>query len=99
LFRRKIPMAVSPDSQNTLLSFLYHVSYNRSVNRAFHHAPDDVMGTDFNLSTEIRQVLLDLGHLTGILTPADEAARKGLIDKLMGLLGDEFKAGQSKFIW
>jgi hypothetical protein len=92
-------MALSADSQSTLLSFLYHVSYNRSVKRAFHNAPDDVMSEDFNLSAQIRQVFLNLGQLTGSLELADEAKRKQLIDQLMGLLGDEFKAGQSKVIW
>jgi len=92
-------MAVSPDAQNSILSFLYHVSYNRSVNRAFHQAPDDVMRLDFNLSQPVRDVLLQLGQLVGDLAPADETQRRALIDQLMGLLGNEFKDGQSKTIW
>jgi hypothetical protein len=91
-------MAIAPDSQNTLLSFLYHVSYNRSVNRVFHGSPNDVMD-DFNLSAPVRAILQQIGQLTGPITADQEKVRADLIKQLMSLLADEFAKTQSLVDW
>jgi hypothetical protein len=92
-------MPVVPDAQTTLLSFLYHVSYNRSVNNAFHNDPDGVMRNDFNLPQNVRDVFRQLGQLVGSLGAAAQQQRAALITQLMGFLSTEITNVQDPRIW
>jgi hypothetical protein len=92
-------MPVVPDAQTTLLSFLYHVSYNRSVNNAFHNDPDSVMRNDFNLPQNVRDVFRQLGQLVGSLGAAAQQQRAALITQLMGFLSTEITNVQDPRIW
>ncbi len=91
-------MVAVPDSQNTLLSFLYHVSFNRAVRQAF-HASDQASMNLFNLSDPVRAVLNQLGQLVGDLSPDQTKKRTDLVNQLCGYLAQEFLANQVQTFW
>jgi hypothetical protein len=81
-----------------LLSFLYHVIYDRDVNEAFHTNEVGQMKW-FGLSPESQLVFAEGGKLAGQTSEEAQQKREDLLNQLMQQLASELLEGTHKIIW
>ena len=91
--------APDPDAQNTLLSFLYNVSFNKVVYKAFHESNSKVF-EHFQLSPAMKDVLTKLGEIPTSSAPRPEDdPRRPLMQQLTDLLRDELLTELYRTFW
>jgi hypothetical protein len=78
----------------TLLAFLYAVTYDQSVNMKFHSDSAAVMD-QFKLSRTMQVAINDMGDCKD----GDEAQRTAAVQKVLNLLCQEILTDEYKKIW
>ena len=93
--QRKHPKPYRNIRPASLLSFLFHATYDETLNEWFHDAPDEVL-RDFELDGAVGEIIRKMGdeHLN-----PDPAVRQAIIRELMPFLEQEIFKKHYREIW